>query len=166
MAKDTSLLKGLANEQMFVYNRSVNTNKGGVLLHNMEERNVQLEAQIRKLLKLPLQADRHAIEMTLGTGAAITPALQERIDRVNKMQLATDALMSVLSENEKMVVQRHVVDGLDWSCIGAEFAQIWGNENQKSKRSLINYYNAASKKMAEYIKENYEIFDFDWLVHL
>lgn len=132
-------------------------------MHNTKEMNAELVKQIQKLLQQPLKADRYAIEMMLEDGAEITPALQERIEKVNKMQSAQDALMSVLNENEKMVVQRHLVDGLDWACIGAEFGQVWGSENQKSKRSLINYYRSANKKMAAFVSGNHGIFDFSWL---
>lgn len=72
----------------------------------------------------------------------------------------------VLSENEKIVIQRHYVAGLDWDCVGFEFAQKWGMEAQKSKRSLINYLNKAFRKMAHYIQDNAPIFNFDWLFDL
>lgn len=131
-----------------------------------EKRNVVLEEQIRKLLQQPVEADYHAIQMTLKNGAEISPMLQKRIDQVDKLHSATEALLSVLNENEEMVIRRHVIDGLDWACVGAEFGQTWGMENQKSKRSLINYYNTACRKMADYVEQNKEIFDFSWLYRL
>ena len=142
---------------------SAKPTKGGVLLHMKEERNVQLESKIKKLFQMPVEADQHAINMMIESGCEITPALQKRMEEVNRMQSARMALMSVLNENEKMVIKRHVMDGVDWACLGAEYAQMWGDENQKSKRSLVNYYNAANKKMADYVKCNKEIFDFNWL---
>lgn len=126
-----------------------------------------IEDQLRKLFHMNLKADLRAIKMTLQcNGQTITPKLQERIDRVTTLQAGIETLYCVLSENEKIVIQRHYVAGLDWDCVGSEFAQNWGIEAQKSKRSLINYLNKAFRKMTQYIQHNAAIFNFDWLFDL
>ena len=126
-----------------------------------------IEEQLRKLFRMNLKADIRAIKMTLQcNGQAVTPQLQERIDRVTILQAGMEALYCVLSENEKIVIQRHYVAGLDWDCVGSEFAQKWGMEAQKSKRSLINYLNKAFRKMAQYVQSNATDFTFDWLFEL
>lgn len=127
----------------------------------------EVEDKIKKLFRMNLTADYHAISMTiLDQGGTISPQIQLRIDKLDRYQAGKNALYSVLSENEKIVIQRHFVDGLDWDCVGAEFAQKWGPESQKSKRSLINYMNRAFRKMAEYVQENAHDFSFDWLLDL
>lgn len=126
-----------------------------------------IEEQLRKLFRMNLKADLHAIKMTLQcNGQAITPPLQERIDRVTILQAGIETLYCVLSENEKIVIQRHYVAGLDWDCVASEFAQKWGVEAQKSKRSLINYLNKAFRKMAQYVQQNAAIYNFGWLFDL
>ena len=124
---------------------------GFVEVEMIDYNNIDLiEEQLRKLFRMNLKADLRAIKMTLQcNGQAITPPLQERIDRVTILQAGIETLYCVLSENEKIVIQRHYVAGLDWDCVASEFAQKWGVEAQKSKRSLINYLNKAFRKMAQ-----------------
>ena len=125
-----------------------------------------IEKQIRKLLQMPLLADCHAAKMTLREAKNVSPELRTKIAKMHKMCDGLEALYSLLSENERQVIQRHVVDGLDWSCLGAEFGEKWGMENQKSKRSLMNYANSAFKKMTSYVHANQTVFDFSWLFEL
>lgn len=126
-----------------------------------------IEVQLRKLFRMNLKADQRAIKMTLqNNGNTTTPQLQKRIEHLATLQAGIEALYCVLSENEKIVLQRHFVAGLDWDCVSAEFAQKWGPEAQKSKRSLINYLNKAFRKMAQYVQTNSNDFTFDWLFEL
>ena len=126
-----------------------------------------IEHQVRKLFKMNLRADRKAIKMTLTNSSDdISPHMKERMNRLDKQITGMETLYHVLSENEKLVLQRHYVAGLDWDCVGEEFAQKWGEETRKSKRSLINYQNRAFRKMADYVIRNREDFDFQCLMEL
>lgn len=90
---------------------------------------ILIEKQLHKLFRMNFKADLHAIKMTLQNhNQSISPQLQERMDQIKVLQAGMEALYCVLSENEKIVIQRHYVAGLDWDCVGAEFVQKWGIE--------------------------------------
>lgn len=126
-----------------------------------------MEEKIKKLFRIDLRADVHAIQMTLlENGNQMTPELSARMRRIKAMQEAIDSFYNLLNENERFVVKRHFVDGVDWDCLLTEMARQWGEANMRSKRSLINYQNRAFQKMARYVAENRNVFDFGWLENL
>ena len=121
------------------------------------------EEQIKKLFSYDIEAEKHAINMMLsGNDQEISSALQDRINLVAKKEAAIQAFYCILTEHERLVIKRHVVDGIDWTCLSAEFAQKWGAENAKSTRSLIYYKNRAFKKMVQFVETHRDIYDFSW----
>ena len=126
-----------------------------------------IEEQVKRLFRQNLESDRFAVEMTLRhNGKNVTPQLQESLDRIALLQAGTDVLYNLLSENEKIVIRYHYIQGLDWDCVNGEFEKRWGSGALKSKRSMINYQNKAFRKMAQYIQNNKNTYDFSWLERL
>ena len=113
------------------------------------------EEQIKKLFSYDIEAEKHAINMMLsGNDQEISSA---------KKEAAIQAFYCILTEHERLVIKRHVVDGIDWTCLSVEFAQKWGAENAKSIRSLIYYKNRAFKKMVQFVETHRDIYDFSWI---
>ena len=127
----------------------------------------QVENQIKKLFRRNLEADQHAIKITLLCNKGeMTASLSARKNYIDLLENGKKVLCSVLSENEKIVLEYHFVMGLDWDCVSAEFTKRWGDHATKSKRCLIYYLNRAFKKMAEFVICNSDIYDFSWLMNI
>jgi hypothetical protein len=127
----------------------------------------QIENQIKKLFHRNLEADQHAINMTLlCNNGKMTDSLLAQKNYIDLLENGRKVLSSVLSENERIVLEYHFVMGLDWDCVSAEFTKRWGDHAVKSKRCLIYYLNRAFKKMAEFVICNSDIYDFSWLMNI
>lgn len=59
-----------------------------------------------------------------------------------------NSLLLILNEDEIFVIQRHVLDEIDWNRIIAEYETRWGIENRKCQRTLIRYQKNALLKLA------------------
>ncbi len=73
-------------------------------------------------------------------------------DERNKEKLLTFkqyifGLISSLSEDQRFIVQRHLIDGIDWPRIVKEYSDMWGQENEKSIRSFQIYQTKALRKI-------------------
>ena len=91
-----------------------------------------IEEQVKRLFRQNLESDRFAVEMTLRhNGKNVTPQLQESLDRIALLQAGTDVLYNLLSENEKIVIRFHYIQGLDWDCVNGEF-------EKKEKDAILN----------------------------
>ena len=88
------------------------------------------EEQIKKLFSYDIEAEKHAINMMLsGNDQEISSALQDRINLVAKKEAAIQAFYCILTEHERLVIKRHVVDGIDWTC-----AKVGRGECQKHQK--------------------------------
>lgn len=125
----------------------------------------RIEQSIRALFLLPIEADRRAIQMTCAAQeAGDYEELRMKKEYLSLLQAGKEMLWCVLSDPEKLVIQRHYVDGLDWPCVIEEFAQRWGEDARKTSRSMINHQNRGFRKMTDYVVMNWNTFDFSWLL--
>lgn len=92
---------------------------------------------------------------------------QERLRTLDRQLHMIDGMFTVLTENEAFVIQRHVVDGLDWPQLIKEYTDKWGKELEKSVRSFKVYQSKALKKIASVMNRRLDFlcFDIDGDVH-
>lgn len=60
--------------------------------------------------------------------------------------------LSLLSEDEAYVIQRHLIDGITWPRVWAEFGEKW-KEYGKCERTLMRYQEHALKKIQSFMNE-------------
>lgn len=120
------------------------------------------EEDVKKIITL-----RGEIELELGICKAQchalekeTPQMQTRIRKLEKTIMSIDSLFAVLSENEAFVIQRHVLDQLDWPQIIKEYKDKWGTEAEKTVRSFQVCQTKALTKITNTINKR---LDFDWI---
>lgn len=56
----------------------------------------------------------------------------------------------LLTEDERFVIQRHLIDGIDIPRIVIEYKERWGNEYEKTERTIKSYQRKALKKIARF----------------
>ena len=64
------------------------------------------------------------------------------------------AWLAMLPENEAYVVQRHLVDGLEWTQITHEYKEKWGKDNARAERTLVRYHTNAIRKIEHFVREH------------
>lgn len=72
-----------------------------------------------------------------------------RMQALEEWLFCMNCLLMQLSEDERYVIQRHVIDGIDWSRISAEYASRWGEINKRSQRTLLRYQSDGLKKISK-----------------
>lgn len=102
-------------------------------------------------------AQRGNIEMELGVYRAqyykreesIPPDILLRIIQLERDLMTIDSLFHALSTNEKFVVRLHVMEQLDWPQVLREYVNQWGEDSEKTIRSLQICQTKAIRKMAQ-----------------
>lgn len=61
------------------------------------------------------------------------------------------AWLNLLPKDERLIVQKHVIDGLDWTRTSAEFDRIWGYENGRSERTMKRKQAAAIRRICDFV---------------
>lgn len=69
--------------------------------------------------------------------------------------------LRLLNVDERFVVQKHLIEGLDWARVHYAFNEYWGGDFVRSERALAYYQASALKKICEFC-EKYE----DTTLHL
>lgn len=77
----------------------------------------------------------------------ITEKQKERWTFLSNQLHCIDTWMSLLSEDEAYVVQRHLIDGIDIPRIAIEYRERWGEEYGKTDRTIKSYQRRALEKI-------------------
>ncbi len=112
------------------------------------------EINVKNLLKAKpeIEAEIEVIQAQLAFDASFTDSLaNDRVIRLEQQLRLIDSLYVLLSEDEKFIIQRHMIDGLDWPRVIKEYVDKWGIENEKSTRSFQIYQTKGLRKIANVI---------------
>ena len=82
-----------------------------------------------------------------------TQVKYEHVEQFDRLQILLENLMRLLTIDERYVIKRHLVDGLDWNCIEFLDQQLLRSA-QKSRSTLRRLQNSAIVKMAQYIEKS------------
>lgn len=88
--------------------------------------------------------------------------LQKHIDKVQCILEGLKGFYLIISEDEALVIRRHLVDKIDWPRIAVEYEQRWGENYAKSERTMIYYQKTALQKIVNFMKTYYDLYDFSW----
>lgn len=61
------------------------------------------------------------------------------------------AWLNLLPKEERLIIQKHIVDGLDWSRTSFEVDRIWGYSNGRSERTLKRKQASAIKRIYDFM---------------
>lgn len=75
-----------------------------------------------------------------------------------EMKISTiNAWLNLLSYDEKFVIEKHLIDGIEWARIAFEFRERWNKEFFRTERTLQIYQAKALKKIALFANAHREI---------
>lgn len=85
------------------------------------------------------------------------PELKERMNTVDDQLSSIESWLMLLTEDERHVIQRHLIDGIDIPRIVIEYKERWGEEFAKIERTIKSYQRKALQKIARFEKTKQEI---------
>ena len=91
------------------------------------------------------------------------PANNEKHRRLKELERTlslVDKWLLLLSEDEHFVVQRHLLDEIDWFRIAIEYRCKWGEGYGKAERTLKRYQKSALSKIERFMVGQKDILDF------
>ncbi len=63
---------------------------------------------------------------------------------------AIQSWFNLLNTDERFVIQKHLIEELEWPRVAFEFAERWKKEFNRTERSLVHYQAGAIKKIVEF----------------
>lgn len=75
---------------------------------------------------------------------------KKRLEEVRKNRRMVENWLSILSDEERHIIQLHLIDGKSWKRIEAEYEQKDEYE-YRATRTLMRYQQQALKKIEEYV---------------
>lgn len=61
--------------------------------------------------------------------------------------------LRLLNADERFVIQKHLIEGLDWARVHYAFNEYWGGDFIRSERALAYYQASALKKICEFCEK-------------
>ena len=75
---------------------------------------------------------------------------KKRLEEMRKNKRMIENWLSILSDEERCIIQLHLIDGKSWKRIEAEYEQKDEYE-YRATRTLMRYQQQALKKIEEYV---------------
>ena len=75
---------------------------------------------------------------------------KKRLEEIRKNKRMIENWLSILSDEERCIIQLHLIDGKSWKRIEAEYEQKDEYE-YRATRTLMRYQQQALKKIEEYV---------------
>lgn len=70
---------------------------------------------------------------------------------------AIQSWFNLLNTDERFVIQKHLIEELEWPRVAFEFAERWNQEFSRTERALLNYQISALKKIVAFSKQHRDI---------
>lgn len=80
------------------------------------------------------------------------PELLERGITIDSQLANIESWLTLLSEDERYVIQRHLIDGIDIPRVAIEYRERWGDDYAKTDRTIKSYQRRALQKIARFEK--------------
>lgn len=108
----------------------------------------QIQTYLRKY-KVYCACERD-LEMLNDGESELNFSQKKRLEEVRKNRCMVENWLSILSNEERHIIQLHLIDGKSWKRIEAEYEQKDEYE-YRATRTLMRYQQQALKKIEEYV---------------
>lgn len=111
-------------------------------------------AFIRQEIKMHKEnlAMQERLESQIRRVGALPDTKMEKLLVLREKNATVEGWLSILSEDEAYVVQRHLIDGITWPRVEAEYAEKW-KDFGKCQRTLMRYQLNALQKILCFMNE-------------
>lgn len=88
-----------------------------------------------------------------------TAKQQEKLAYLDAQLACIEIWLTLLTEDESFVIQRHLVDGVDIPRVTVEFRERWGDEFAKTERTIKTYQRRALEKIKRFEEKKRELME-------
>jgi len=85
------------------------------------------------------------------------PETQAKLGTAEAKVTVVDAWMKILSADEKFVIQKHLIEQIEWARVAFEYQQRWQREFARTERSLQIYQADGLRKIAKFANKYREM---------
>lgn len=85
--------------------------------------------------------------------------LKSRLIEIEGCLSDINSWLTLLSEDERYVIQRHLIDGIDIPRIAIEYRERWGDEYAKTERTIKSYQKKALQKIERFEQAKKDLMD-------
>lgn len=126
--------------------------------------NENLEGRIKKILSMRRNLEAQLLFYQVDADyKQIDYKQNSEITKLNCLLKGIDSLFLLVSEEERMILRLHLVEGMKWESVIAEYEKRWPYDKGADKRTYIYRQQTALKKIASYIKQYAMKIDFSWM---
>lgn len=65
--------------------------------------------------------------------------------------------LNLLNTDERFVIEKHLIDELEWPRVAFSFTKRWDNEFTRAERTLIGYQASGLAKIVDFVKRHHKI---------
>jgi len=83
--------------------------------------------------------------------------------RIQRLLDGIDGLLLLVTEEERFILELHLVKGMKWETVMEEYIKRWPYEMSMVERTYKYRQQVAIRKMRYYVERYTDTFDFTWL---
>lgn len=126
--------------------------------------NENIEGRIKKILSMRRNLEAQLLFYQVDADyKQINYKLNSEITKLNCLLKGIDSLFLLVSEEERMILRLHLVEGMKWESVIAEYEKRWPYDRGADKRTYIYRQQTALKKISSYINQYAMKIDFSWM---
>ena len=118
-----------------------------------------IEDRIRLLLSVRLKLQAQLIFHNL----SYCNKAEKYNERIQRLLDGIDGLLLLVTEEERFILELHLVKGMKWETVMEEYIKRWPYEMSIVERTYKYRQQRAIKKMRYYLERYSDTFDFSWL---
>lgn len=126
--------------------------------------NDYVEEKIKRIISLYRQLEAqllfHQVAAEYGEDAH---GKNQEITRLSCLLKGIDGLLLLVSEEERMILRLHLIEGMKWESVITEYEKRWPYDKGTDKRTYIYRQQTALKKISSYINQYVKRIDFSWM---
>jgi len=85
------------------------------------------------------------------------PEIRNALTLLEMKITAIQSWFNLLNADERFVIQKHLIEELEWPRVAFEFAERWKQEFSRTERSLVHYQASAIKKIVDFSSTHKDI---------
>ena len=126
--------------------------------------NENLEGRIKKILSMRRNLEAQLLFYQVDADYKQIDYMQNsEVTKLNCLLKGIDSLLLLVSKEERMILRLHLVEGMKWESVIAEYEKRWPYDRGADKRTYIYRQQTALKKISSYIEQFSKKIDFSWM---
>lgn len=113
-----------------------------------------MEEFVRKILSkyLSFTAEKQMYERWLSMRE--NPEVREALALVDMKVAMIQSWFTLLNTDERFVIEKHLVEELEWPRVSFSFTELWKGEFTRAERTLVAYQKSGLKKIVRFCEDH------------